>query len=273
LLLGVILSDTNFALSRRRLDPRRTMLAIDRTVTIGHHAYAGIPLDAVVEAVAARALPRRLRGGPRPRVPAQTFRRSLPHDGTAVVPSDIACAINDLFDAHGTMPMTSDIGDCLFTAMEIENTELAAPGYYAGMGFGVPAGFGVAASTGRRPLILVGDGAFQMTGFELGNCRRYGLDPIVVLFNNASWEMLRAFQPESKFNDLSDWHFADMAAPLGGHGVRVESRAALARALEDAVARRGMFSLIEVMLPRGAISETLARFVRGFTELRARLER
>jgi indolepyruvate decarboxylase len=273
LLLGVILSDTNFALSRRRLDPRRTMLAIDRGVTIGHHAYAGIALDAVVEAVAARASPQRLRGGPRPRVPAQTFRRSLPHDDKAVVPSDIACAINDLFDAHGTMPMTSDIGDCLFTAMEIENTELAAPGYYAGMGFGVPAGFGVAASTGRRPLILVGDGAFQMTGFELGNCRRYGLDSIVVLFNNASWEMLRAFQPESKFNDLSDWHFADMAAPLGGHGVRVESRATLARALEDAVARRGMFSLIEVMLPRGAISDTLARFVRGFTELRARLER
>jgi indolepyruvate decarboxylase len=64
LLLGVILSDTNFALSRRRLDPRRTMLAIDRVVTIGHHAYAGIALDAVVEAVAARASPRRLHGGP-----------------------------------------------------------------------------------------------------------------------------------------------------------------------------------------------------------------
>jgi indolepyruvate decarboxylase len=128
----------------------------------------GVP-DAVVEAVAAQASPRRLRGGPRPAVSAQTFRRSLPHDSAAVVPSDIACAINDLFDAHGAMPMTSDIGDCLFTAMEIENTELAAPGYYAGMGFGVPAGFGVAASTGKRPLVLVGDGAFQMTGFELGN--------------------------------------------------------------------------------------------------------
>jgi indolepyruvate decarboxylase len=156
--------------------------------------------------------------------------------------------------------------------MEIENTEFAAPGYYAGMGFGVPAGFGIAASTGKRPLILVGDGAFQMTGFELGNCRRYGLDPIVVLFNNASWEMLRAFQPESKFNDLSDWHFADMAAALGGHGVRVETRAALARALEEAVGRRGTFSLIEVMLRRGAISDTLTRFVKGFAALRARLE-
>jgi len=154
--------------------------------------------------------------------------------------------------------------------MEIENTALAAPGYYAGMGFGVPGGIGVAAATGRRPLILVGDGAFQMTGWELGNCRRYGLDPIVVLFNNASWEMLRAFQPESKFNDLSDWNFAAIAPSLGGHGERVSTRAELAGALERAVARRGQFSLVEVMMKRGAISDTLSRFVSGFNAVRAR---
>ncbi len=35
LLLGVILSDTNFALSQRKLDPRRTMLAIDRRCASG----------------------------------------------------------------------------------------------------------------------------------------------------------------------------------------------------------------------------------------------
>jgi indolepyruvate decarboxylase len=168
------------------------------------------------------------------------------------------------------MPMTSDIGDCLFTAMEIDNTALAAPGYYAGMGFGVPAGIGVAA-TGLRPLVLVGDGAFQMTGWELGNCRRYGLDPIVVLFNNCSWEMLRVFQPESRFNDLDDWHFAEIAYSLGGVGERVTTRRDLAAALDRAVARRGQFSLIEVMLPRGMTSDTLARFVSGFKAVRARM--
>ena len=177
-------------------------------------------------------------------------------------------AINDLFDRHGPMPMTSDVGDCLFTALEIENTALAAPGYYAGMGFGVPGGIGVAAATGRRPLIFVGDGAFQMTGWELGNCRRYGLDPIVILFNNRSWEMLRAFQPESAFNDLDDWHFADMAVSLGGAGERVATKKQLIDAIEHAVARRGQFSLIEVMLPRGVTSNTLARFVSGFQEAR-----
>jgi Thiamine pyrophosphate enzyme, C-terminal TPP binding domain len=159
------------------------------------------------------------------------------------------------------MPMTADVGDCLFVAMEIENTALAAPGYYAGMGFGVPAGIGVAAATGRRPLVLVGDGAFQMTGWELGNCRRYRLDPIVVLFNNSSWGMLRAFQPESRFNDLDDWNFAAIAPSLGGYGERVRTRRELKEAIECAVSRRGQFTLIEVMLPREAISKTLARFV------------
>ena len=81
---------------------------------------------------------------------------------------------------------------------------------------GLPAGLGLQAATGQRPLVLVGDGAFQMTGWELGNARRYGWDPIVLVFNNAGWEMLRAFQPESKFNDLGEWRFADMAAALGG---------------------------------------------------------
>ncbi len=98
---------------------------------------------------------------------------------------------------------------------------------------------------------MVGDGAFQMTGFELGNCRRYGWDPIVVVFNNMSWEMLRVFQPESRFNDLDDWRFAELAGPLGGDGVRVGTRRELAAALEAAHATRGRFQLIEVMLPRG----------------------
>ena len=188
-----------------------------------------MPLDDLIEALDGARQAERAR---EPHAKQRSvYPRGLPADDAPITPSDVATAINDLFDRHGKMPMTSDIGDCLFTAMEIDNTALAAPGYYAGMGFGVPAGIGVAAATGRRPLILVGDGAFQMTGWELGNCRRYGLDPIVVLFNNKSWEMLRVFQPESHFNDLDDWHFADIAASIGGvrrtgdHAPRARRRA------------------------------------------------
>jgi indolepyruvate decarboxylase len=162
------------------------------------------------------------------------------------------------------LPIACDVGDCLFTAMDIDHTHLVAPGYYAGMGFGVPAGLGLQATTGQRPLILVGDGAFQMTGWELGNCHRYGWDPIVLVFNNRSWEMLRVFDPQAAFNDRDDWHFADIAASLGGVGVRVCTRTELRDALAEAHAARGRFRLIEIMLERGAISETLARFVAAF---------
>jgi indolepyruvate decarboxylase len=268
LMLGVILSDTNFALSNRAPDPRRTIMASSREVQIGHHTYRDMPLADLVAALEARATPR---APDKPQAKARSvYPRGLAADAAPIMPSDIATAINDLFDRHGKMPMTADIGDCLFTAMEIDNTALAAPGYYAGMGFGVPAGIGVAA-TGLRPLILVGDGAFQMTGWELGNCRRYGLDPIVVLFNNCSWEMLRVFQPESRFNDLDDWHFAEIAGSIGGAGERVTTRAELSAALDRAATRRGKFSLIEVMLPRGVTSDTLARFVAGFKSARERM--
>ncbi|MDD5030637.1 MAG: indolepyruvate/phenylpyruvate decarboxylase [Rhodoferax sp.] len=264
-LLGEIICDTNFAVSETKIDMRKTIQALNGQVNIGYHTYARLPLAAVVNRMLARV------SGPDKafHVTPQHFPTGLPADQQSITPTDIATAVNDLMVRHGKMPIASDMGDCLFTAMEINHTALVAPGYYATMGFGVPAGLGLQAATGERPLILVGDGAFQMTGWELGNCRRYGWDPIVIVFNNASWEMLRTFQPESGFNDLDHWGFAEIASGLGGDGVRVGTRAELHTALEHAVATRGKFQLIEVTIPRGVLSSTLQRFVAGVKRLNA----
>ncbi|MDP3190006.1 indolepyruvate/phenylpyruvate decarboxylase [Rhodoferax sp.] len=264
-LLGEIICDTNFAVSETKIDMRKTIQALNGQVNIGYHTYAHLPLAAVVNHMLERV------PGPDKAfsVTPQSFPIGLAEDAQSITPTDIATAVNDLMAQHGKMPMASDMGDCLFTAMEISHTALVAPGYYATMGFGVPAGLGLQAATGERPLILVGDGAFQMTGWELGNCKRYGWDPIVLLFNNASWEMLRTFQPESHFNDLGHWGFAEMAAGLGGDGVRVGTRGELKRALDKAVATRGKFQLIEITIPRGVLSNTLARFVAGVKRLNA----
>lgn len=258
-MLGAILCDTNFSISKEKIDMRRSIHAADRRVTLGYHTYSDIPLDRLVDALLAR-LPASTRTGTNRGQEAPT---GLNPDDGPIHPMDIARAVNDLARMAGPMPIASDIGDCLFTAMDMLDDGLMAPGVYAGMGFGVPAGMGAQAVTGRRMLIVVGDGAFQMTGWELGNGRRLGLDPIVVVFNNTSWEMLRTFQPESGFNDLDDWRFAEMAAAMGGDGVRVTTRGALRDALARAHATRGRFQLIEAMIPRGVLSDTLARFVAG----------
>jgi indolepyruvate decarboxylase len=262
-LLGEIICDTNFAVSKTRIDMRKTIQALNGRVTLGYHTYPEIPLAALVRRLVERAVSI----GHALKLEAPVYPRGLVADGSPISPMDVCCGVNDLFARHGKMPIASDMGDCLFTAMEIEPTPLVAPGYYATMGYGVPAGLGIQAATGERPLILVGDGAFQMTGWELGNCRRYGWDPIVLVFNNASWEMLRAFQPESSFNTLDRWDFAGMAVGMGGDGVRVDTRAELRKALDAAVARRGRFQLIDITLPRGALSNTLSRFVNGVRRL------
>ncbi|HEX9080694.1 MAG TPA: indolepyruvate/phenylpyruvate decarboxylase, partial [Holophagaceae bacterium] len=263
LMLGIIFSDTNFGVSGQRLSKGCTVHALDREVRVGHHTYADLPLPELMEALLARTEARPATSCPvRPAVPS-----GLVQDNTPVTPGDIVRGLNDLFRAKGPLPVAADMGDCLFSALDLQDTDLVAPGYYASMGFGVPAAMGMQAATGRRSLVLVGDGAFQMTGWELGHARRLGLDPIVILFNNRSWGMLNAFQPGGRFNDLEDWNYARLAESLGGDGHRVGTRAELAAALRKAHATRGRFQLLDVQLAPGDVSPALQRFVAAVKRL------
>ncbi|MBI2379420.1 MAG: indolepyruvate/phenylpyruvate decarboxylase [Gammaproteobacteria bacterium] len=266
MMLGCILSDSNFGVAGKRLDFHHALIAAGREVRIGHHLYPNIPLAALVRALLAKA------GAPAPAVlprPVE-YAHDLPRDDQRLRASDLAVALNDQIRARGAFPIASDIGDCMFCAMELTPTPMVGPGYYASMGFGVPSGLGLQATSGQRPVILVGDGAFQMTGWELGHCRRYGLDPIVIVLNNQTWEMIRVFQPESRCATLGDWHYAELAKTLGGRGERVTTRAELAAALDRAFDTRGQFCLIEAMLEPGDCTPTLKRFADGIKALRAR---
>ena len=262
-LLGVLLSDTNFGISDKKIDLRKTITACEGSVSLAYHTYPRLPIRELVLALNAK-LPKK----PAPKVPAFDYPVGLKADDEPLSPTDIATAVNDMFAAHGPMPIAADMGDCLFTAMDIEYTELVAPGYYATMGYGVPAGLGVQAATGKRPLILVGDGAFQMTGMELLNCGRYHWNPVVLVFNNSSWEMLRAFQPESAFNDLDNLDLAAVADSIGGRGYRVSNRRELQAALDSAVRDASRFQLLDISLQRGLMSNTLRRFVDGVKKMR-----
>ena len=85
----------------------------------------------------------------------------------------------------------ADIGDALFASSDLvihRQTEYLAPAYYTSMGFAVPAALGVmVARPDLRPIVLVGDGAFQMTGMELSSVVRYGFQPIVIVLDNRGY--------------------------------------------------------------------------------------
>jgi len=128
------------------------------------------------------------------------------------------------------------------------------------MGFAVPAGIGAQlANPKSRPLILVGDGAFQMTGMELATAARYELNPIVIVLNNSGYGTERQMQ-DGPYNDVWPWRYSRIPEILGaGRGFIVETEAELDRALLEAERWTESFCLIEARLGQFDRSPALDR--------------
>ena len=105
------------------------------------------------------------------------------------------------------------------------------------MGFAVPAAVGASfADPSLRPIVLVGDGAFQMTGTELSTAVRYGQTPIVIVLNNRGYSTEREIL-EGPFNDVHEWHYERICDMIGGGvGPRIETQAEPERGLTAALA-------------------------------------
>ncbi len=161
------------------------------------------------------------------------------------------------------MVVIADPGDALFGAQDLhicEGAHFIAPAYYCSLGFAVPAAIGVAAASPvLRPLVLVGDGAFQMTGMELSTIARYGQNPIIIVFDNDGYGTERPML-DGAFNDVHRWNFSLIPQVLGtGLGIKVETDKQMAHALASARANTGSYTIIQVMLDRHDHSEALHR--------------
>lgn len=255
MILGVIPCDTNWGVSGQRLNEKNTLLATANSVIVGGRHYPGLTLKALVAGLQDISFTHH---GANPKIKKSDNR--IMADGKLVADAIAPILQSALETLDIRPPIVADIGDCLFSAMDLPNLPLLASGYYATMGFAVPAAFGLQAATGERPIVLIGDGGFQMTGWELINCARYSLDPIVIVFNNGSWEMLRQFQPNSHYTQIASASYAGIAKSLGGDGVMVKDGASLKHAIEHALKTKGKFQLIEIMLPAGNCTTTMKRY-------------
>lgn len=263
--LGVIPSDSNLGpVAAEAARAPRVVAAHDGAVLVAGHRLGAleVPLAPFVHALRAAAPPR----APWYRPAAAP---ALPHPAATppgpLSPDGVAAALNAAFARHGAPTLVCDTGDALFLASRVDHGALIAPSCYATMGFAVPAALGVQLATGARPVALVGDGAFQMTGLELAACARLGCDPIVVVLNNASWETIRVFYPDgaavaAPLHALEVHDCAAIARALGGVGRVVSTPGELGAGLEDALTSRGRFYLLDVRLPRGVVTSTLHRF-------------
>ena len=257
LMLGVITSDTNLGMAGKKIDLGKTIRINEGDILVGKKKFKGISPAALIGALLEN-LPKKKEKRP---ASINTRLPQKPLQDRPLSADDIAGIINTQIEAFPKMPLAVDVGDCLFISMSIRDVPFLASGYYATMGFGIPAGLGVQAATGERPLIIAGDGGFQMTGWELMNCARSGLDPVVLVLNNGGWGMLKQFHQQAGYTARGDISYAALAEVLGGEGHKAGTTTELATALQKAFRRRGKFQLIDARLPKNDISTTLKRYI------------
>lgn len=247
LLLGNIFTDINLGVFTAELNLENVVSATAERITIRRHHYDDVTFEDFLLGLLRADIRQR------PATPPIVHNHVAPFEPKPDAPVTIARLFQqiDAFLGDDTL-VISDVGDALFGAADLhihKRTEFLGPAYYASMGFSVPASIGAQiANPKRRPLVLVGDGAFQMTGIELSTALRYHLNPIVVVLNNQGYGTERHMQ-DGPYNDLHPWRYSKLPELLGGgKGWEVRTEGELAQALEEAEKNTSTFGLVEVHL-------------------------
>jgi indolepyruvate decarboxylase len=257
ILLGAFLTDIDLGIYTAHLDPTRCIYATSEDLRISHHHFQDVLIEDFVHGLTKldlkptkRPLPKRA-----PEVPYQLQAKAK------ITSARMFARLNDLLDAE--MVVVADVGDCLFGAAELtiyRRTEFISPAYYTSMGFGIPASLGAqVANPSVRPIVLVGDGAFQMTCLELSTTLKLGFNPIVIVLNNKGYTTERFLQ-DGPFNDIRNWDYHRLPDLLGGGwGFEVHTEGDFDQSLRAAMAHRDAFSLINVHLDPFDVSPALKR--------------
>ncbi len=116
---------------------------------------------------------------------------------------------------------------------------LISPGYQGTLGYGFPTTLGVAAANPDKMVVgITGDGGFGWSLQELATARKYGLNAIVVVFNDGHFGNVRLLQQltfgHSYGVELCNPDYPQLAAAFGVRSTTVDSPEGLEKALRDA---------------------------------------
>ncbi len=148
----------------------------------------------------------------------------------------------------------------------IYDTKKAGRGYItdrglASIGYGLPGAMGAAlAAPERRVVAFTGDGGFNMTLGDLETARRAGVDPVIIVINNAASGYIKALQHamyEGRYqsSDLMEMNYAKIAEAMGCHGVRIEDPEQLHSMLAQVMSQRSdRPTVVDVVVTRDPAS-------------------
>ena len=132
----------------------------------------------------------------------------------------------------GSTVFATDVGShqiaFLHSIKEIDKNALITSLGLGTMGFGLPALIGALVATGKRGILITGDGSFNMNFNELATAKSLNLDLTVVVANNCALGMILDLERlDGQANAVSDAivtppvNYALLARSFGAYGKRV----------------------------------------------------
>jgi alpha-keto-acid decarboxylase len=265
---GVMFTDMVSGFFSQRIDPARTIdIGPDQSVIAGR-VYAPLDMAAALDALTAILTGR---GVTSPALAARPASDSAPLPGRAAPLTQEA-----LWDrlSEALTPNNVVLADQGTSFYGMAGHRLASGVTFIGqplwgsIGYTLPAALGAAlAERDRRIVLLIGDGAAQLTAQELGSFGREGLTPVVVVVNNDGYTVERAIHGESAYyNDIVGWRWTELPGVLGVSDAlvfRVATYGELDDAFEAAAAAQDRLVLIEAVVPQMDIPPLLTELAQS----------
>ncbi len=259
--LGCLKTDMNFGNRPPHVIQQKTVWAVDRKVEVKYHTYTDVGIRDF-----ARALLRQKLTQHHEKVQyADNLREIAARDGKPVKVSQILAVVNEFLADKRDYIVVTESGDMLFGGLDIRvphNNGYFAQGFYASMGFAVPAALGAQIGSGLRPLVMCGDGGFQMTGPEISQAPAKGVNPIVVLINNGGWGIFRPIAERRELLEIPPWPYAQLARDWGGEGFEATTVDQLRDALRAAHDCKS-FAIIDVRVERDDLSPVTVKYIKA----------
>ena len=268
IILGTLMTDIYLNIFASQIYNGQAIYITNEKLSIGHHDYENVNIRDFLHGLTEFDIKRRdTTNIPHPQ-PQQDFSAIK---GQKITVQRLFQRVNS-FLKDNTIVL-ADVGDALFGAVDLlicNETKFLSSSYYASLGFAVPGSIGAQlANPNLRPLVLVGDGAFQMTGIELGAAVRYNLNPIVIVLNNRGYGTERVMI-DGSFNDVLSWNYSLIPELVGGgKGYVVDTEEQLDEALLSAEKYTEGFCILDVHLDQNDRSPALNRIANLFA-VRAR---
>jgi indolepyruvate decarboxylase len=126
---------------------------------------------------------------------------------------------------------------------------------------------GVALASGKRPIVVGGDGGFRMICQELSSLAAEQVDAVVYVMSNDVYAIeqafinLDAFQTGdfAAFDVLPRWDYLALATAFGAKGYRAETVQELRTVMGEVNALTGVPALVEVVVPETDLAPQLKR--------------